>query len=366
MTNNLQKLFPMIRSRDEVLQDIWENKKSTKTFNQWNEEQQEEFLDCCTGVKGIKLLYDSFFKEIMNPENVPERLEEILSLLLKQKVKILKVLPNDSTRIADENSLLIMDIVVEFTDGSIANVEMQKISYAFPGQRGACYSADLLLRQYKRLKSKKKKKFSYRDIKKVYTIVFFETSSKEFHRFPNDYIHYFCPTSDTGLKLNLLQEFFFIPLDIFRNIRQNKGISNRLEAWLTFLGEDDPEEIIKLLEVYPDFKELYQDVYRMCQNTEKVMEMFSEELRILDRNTVAYMVDEMQEEIDGLKKQVAEYQKAMDEHQKIMDESQKAMDEYKKAMDEYKKIMDENQKVMAEKDAEIASLQRLLSEASAK
>jgi len=338
MTNNLQKLFPMIRSRDEVLQDIWENKKSTKTFNQWNEEQQEEFLDCCTGVKGMKLLYDSFFKEIMNPENVPERLEEVLSLLLKQKVKILKVLPNDSTRIADENSLLIMDIVVEFTDGSIANVEMQKISYAFPGQRGACYSADLLLRQYKRLKSKKKKKFSYRDIKKVYTIVFFETSSKEFHRFPNDYIHYFCPTSDTGLKLNLLQEFFFIPLDIFRNIRQNKGTSNRLEAWFTFLGEDDPEEIIKLLEVYPDFKELYQDVYRMCRNTEKVMEMFSEELKILDQNTVAYMVDEMQNEIDGLKKQMAEYQKVMAEYQKVM----------------------------AEKDAEIASLQRLLTEASAK
>ncbi len=42
-----------------------------------------------------------------------------------------------------------MDIVVELEDGSIANVEAQKIGYAFPGQRSACYSADLLLRQYK-------------------------------------------------------------------------------------------------------------------------------------------------------------------------------------------------------------------------
>ena len=77
------------------------------------------------------MLYDSFFKEIMNPETTPERLEEFLSLVLKQKVTILKVLPNDSTRIADESSLLIMDIVVELADGSMANVEVQKVGYAF-------------------------------------------------------------------------------------------------------------------------------------------------------------------------------------------------------------------------------------------
>ena len=34
----------------------------------------------------------------------------------------------------------------------------------------------------------------------------------------------------------------------------------------------------------------------MCRNTEKVMNMFSKELRELDRNTVQYMIDEMQEE----------------------------------------------------------------------
>ncbi|MCI8382371.1 MAG: hypothetical protein HFI07_11375 [Lachnospiraceae bacterium] len=59
-------------------------------------------------------------------------------------------------RIADETSLLITDIVVELEDGSIANVEMQKIGYLFPGQRCACYSADLLLRQYKRVRGKEK------------------------------------------------------------------------------------------------------------------------------------------------------------------------------------------------------------------
>ena len=45
-----------------------------------------------------------------------------------------------------EPSFLITDIVVEFENGSIANIEVQKIGYRFPGERAACYSADLLLR----------------------------------------------------------------------------------------------------------------------------------------------------------------------------------------------------------------------------
>ena len=35
-------------------------------------------------------------------------------------------------------------------DGGLADIEIQKIGYAFPGERSACYSADLLLRQYKK------------------------------------------------------------------------------------------------------------------------------------------------------------------------------------------------------------------------
>ena len=58
----------------------------------------------------------------MNPETVPERLEDFLEVLLQRKVKIIEVLPGDSTRLADEQSLLIMDILVRFDDGSYCNV----------------------------------------------------------------------------------------------------------------------------------------------------------------------------------------------------------------------------------------------------
>ena len=342
-TTKLKQYFPMIREREDIKREIRENPKLLEKYREWDEEQQEEFLDYCTGVKGVKVLYDAFFKEIMNPENTPERLNELLSLLLGQSVTIKRVLPGDSTRLADEQSLLIMDILVELADTSLANVEVQKIGYSFPGQRSACYSSDLLLRQYKRVKGEKKKAFSYKDIKSVYTIVFFETSIKEFHEYPPNYIHKFKQQSDTGLELELLQKYVFIPLDIFRGIYHNnvKGNGkngsgncwNRTEAWLTFLSTDEPEIIIELIRQYPEFKEMYEEIYVMCQNVEKVMEMFSKELIQLDRNTVQYMIDEMQETIDVQKEKIDTQKEELEAKQETIDSQKATIDTQKEELE---------------------------------
>ena len=245
-TTKLKQYFPMIREREDIKQEVYENPKLLEKYREWDEEQQN----------------------------------------------------------------------------SLANVEVQKIGYSFSGQRSACYSSDLLLRQYKRVKGEKKKAFSYKDIKSVYTIVFFETSIKEFHEYPQNYIHKFKQQSDTGLELELLQKYVFIPLDIFRTIYHNNVKSNgkngggncwnRTEAWLTFLSTDEPEIIIELIRQYPEFKEMYEEIYVMCQNVEKVMEMFSKELIQLDRNTVQYMIDEMQDTIDVQKEELEAKQETID------------------------------------------------------
>lgn len=308
MKNKLQNYFPMIRTQGEVLSELRENTKLWKTFCEWERKYQQEYLDICTGVKGVKLLYDTYFKAVMNPDTRPERLNDFLSEILGKKVKILKVLPNESAQIAAESSLLIMDIVVQFEDGSIANVEVQKIGYLFPGQRSACYSSDLLLRQYKRVRAELGQGFTYRKIQKVYTIVLFEKSNSDFSNFSKEiYIHHFEQKSDTGVEMNLLQEYTFICLDIFGDIIQNENrkIKNRLEEWLVFLSQDDPEMIIKLLNQNSDFQKIYEEIYTLCLNMEGMMEMFSKELEILDRNTVKLMIDEMEEELAQVKASVA-------------------------------------------------------------
>lgn len=335
MKNKLQNYFPMICTQGEVLDELRENTKLWKTFCEWEEKYQQEYLDICTGVKGVKLLYDTYFKAVMNPDTRPERLNDFLSEILGKKVKILKVLPNESAQIAAESSLLIMDIVVQFEDGSIANVEIQKIGYLFPGQRSACYSSDLLLRQYKRVRAELGKGFTYRKIQKVYTIVLFEKSNSDFSNFSKEiYIHHFEQKSDTGVEMNLLQEYTFICLDIFSDIIQNEDrkIENRLEEWLVFLSQDDPDMIIKLLDQNADFQEIYEEVYTICLNMERMMEMFSKELAILDRNTVKLMIDEMEEEVVEVKRKAEEaVKKAEEEAKRKVDEAE---EEAKRKVDE--------------------------------
>lgn len=363
----LGKYFPMIRTREEILKEIQDDYKLSETYEEWNEQQRERFLDSCTGIRGVKLLYDAFFKEIMNPEYAPERLEKFLTLILQEKVKVVQVLPPDSTRIAEESALLIMDIVVELSDGSITNVEVQKIGYRFPGERCACYSADLLLRQYKRIReewgrkekaqlssavgehgyrmaeTKLSNRFSYQNIKNVYTIVLFEKSPEAFHEFKDIYLHHAQQKTDTGLRINLLQEYYFIALDIFRKNIYNRGIQDELDAWLTFFSMDEPEMIVKLLEQYPDFYPMYEQVYEMCRSTERVMGMFSKELKELDDSTVEFMIDELQEMADKEKNRAeqaeARAREAEEQAARAEEEKRQAIKKWEEVQKKYEELL---------------------------
>ena len=204
----LKKHFPMIRDREDVVNEISSNSNLKSIFDTWAAEQQERFLDYCTGERGLKICYDAYFKEIFNVEYDKSRLDDLLSSVMGEKVEIISVLPNEGARISSENNLLLTDILVRLENGSLVNVEIQKIGYTFPGARVSCYSADLLLREYKRMRDKNKKHFSYKDIMPVYTIVIFEQSPKELREAKEHYIHKSKTVFDTGVKVNLLQNFW--------------------------------------------------------------------------------------------------------------------------------------------------------------
>ena len=362
MQTKLQEYFPMIKTRQTILDEINRNSKLCNIFERWEKNQQEEFLDFCTGVKGVKLLYDAFFKQIMNPETAPKRLEEFISAAIGEKVKI-----------------LIMDMVVQLADGSLANVEVQKLGYRFSDQRSACYSSDLLLRQYKRLREEKGKNFTYKDVKNVYTIVLFEKSEKRYHEFSDEiYIHHIEARSDTGLEVNMLQRYTYICLDIFRNVIQNKDrkIKNNLEKWLIFLSEDNPEMILRLVNEAPEFKNLYEEVYNICQNVERMMEMFSKELEILDRNTVRYMIDEMQDELDGKSRELAAVNEELaaknneldaktselDAKTSELDAKTSELDAKTSELNAKNKTIDEQNKVIGERTKRMEEMDQLLKE----
>ena len=361
----LKKHFPMIRDREVVVSEISSNFNLKSIYDTWNTEQQERFLEYCTGERGLKICYDAYFKEIFNVEYDKSRLDDLLSSIMGEKVEIVSVLPNEGARISSENNLLLTDILVRLENGSLVNVEIQKIDYTFPGARVSCYSADLLLREYKRMRDKHKKHFSYRDIMPVYTVVIFEQSPKELREAKEDYIHKSKTVFDTGVKVNLLQNFIFISLDNFRDILQNRIeesrnhsdgdalsscgdnlsgdelLHSRLEEWLMFLCVDEPKLIELLLRYRPYFSDLYGDIYEMCLNTERLMNMYSKVLSEYDKNTVVYMIDELKAEIDSQKAEI---------------DSQKA------EISKKDKSLAQKDKSLAEKDITIAELTKQLEE----
>jgi hypothetical protein len=176
-----------------------------------------------------------------------------------------------------------------------------------------------------------------------------ENSPADFKNYMDENMHTFSAKSDTGMKLNMLQNIIFIPIDIFLQKLHNKNsIDGDFEAWLTFLGCDEPEYIIKLIKEYPYFLSLYNDLYNMCLNVERVLGMFSEELRILDRNTVKYMIDEMQEELDTKKAELESTKEELDSAKTELDTAKTELEVAKSKISDQSELI---AKLQAENDA---------------
>ena len=110
--------------------------------------------------------------------------------------------------------------------------------------------------------------------------------------------------------------------------------------------------ILRLLETAPEFGAFYEEVYELCRDTERMMEMYSKELQELDRNTVRYMVDEMQKEITEQKKELESKDKELESKDKeIVNQRQE---------------LESKGKELESKDKEIEELKRLLREQSGK
>ena len=339
--STLKEHFPMIRDREDVKKEISSSSILSEHFNEWSKDKQNQFLDYCTGERGLKICYDPFFKEVFNVEYDKSRLEDLLSAIMGETIKIISVLPNEGARIAAENKLIMTDILVRLENGSLVNVEIQKIGCMFPGARASCYSADLLLREYKRKRDKKKRLFKYSDIMPVYTIVIFEESPEELKttEAKKHYIHKSKTIFDTNVNIELLQKFIFISLDNFRDIIQNRIeeirdgsnditqsgnelLHNRLEEWLMFLSVDEPELIMLLINYRPYFRDLYDDIYEMCLNTERLMNMYSKILAEYDQNTMIYMIDVMKAEIDSQKAEIEQKDAEIERLKKLLEEKE--------------------------------------------
>lgn len=145
------------QTKEETLERLRQSPVLYNGYRKLNERWKELFLDFCQGKKSLPLTYDPFFKYLFDPEIHGKRLSRFVSSLLGFEVKILQALPSED-RLIDGESYLIMDLLARLTDGSLVNIEVQKQGYAFPAERISCYSADLLMRQYMRVRGNAERK----------------------------------------------------------------------------------------------------------------------------------------------------------------------------------------------------------------
>jgi hypothetical protein len=329
-------------TEEQVIELLREKPESYRLYTRLNGGWKKRFIDYMTSRKTLPLTYDPFFKRIFNPEIHNDRLSDLISSIIGIKVRVVRILPVEDVLLKGD-SLLIMDILVELEDGSLANVEVQKIPYKFPAERVSCYSADLVLRQYNRVKSGVNRvspkpdteqpsnihasnnkqstidaynseqeelidayKFSYSDLKTVYTIVIFEKSPEIMKRkeYRDKYIHHGKTVFDTGLPMKMLQEYYLIGLDVFKQSKYSKTKCN-LTAWLSLLATENMSEVDALIEEYPWLEEIYREMAEYMHKPEEVLNMFSEALSILDSNTVRLMIDEMNEQLAEQSEQLA-------------------------------------------------------------
>ena len=281
-------------SSEAALKLITRSEETYRRFQRFPEREQKKILSFIEGQRGLKITYDAFFQTIMSPLLHPHRLESFLSELLGDRVHIERILPREGLPMADETGIIIMDILLQLSNGSRANVEMQKLGLYFPGERGSRYAADAIMRQYSELKNKLKDKFSYKEMKPFYLIILMEHSSTAFKKASPHYIHTEQTSYDSGARITSLFNTRYISLDTFRSCVHN--IDN---------SSEEPADILKLITTYPEFRELYQEIAEFRTKPEELITMYSEALAIADRNTIRLMIDDMQEELASLTDQVA-------------------------------------------------------------
>ncbi len=295
--------LPDFPSQEKVESYLSSHPSAWKIYSELSADLKQELIDFCTGKHGLKVTYDPVFRRIFNPSLCHSRLEALLSAILAHPLRIIKVIPREGMQLNEQTSFVVIDVLIQLDDGSFANVEMQKIGYNFPLARADCYASDIIMRQYSQARQEQGKTFSFQNLHKVYCIILMEKSPQEFRSIKNKYIHRRTSSFDTNIYQNSsgLHEDIFICLDSFHSIVHNiTKDSTDLEAWLTFLSATDTETITSLIDAFPCFAAIYQEITDFVKNPEELMNMLSEALYIMDKNMERMMVTELQDEVNAL------------------------------------------------------------------
>ena len=120
--------------------------------------------------------------------------------------------------------------------------------------------------------------------------------------------------------------------------------------YLSLFVVETPQEIERLIEIFPDLESVRRDINEYLERPGEVLSMFSEALRILDRNTAELMVDRMKDEMEALQVQKDELTGEIDELKEQNDELSGKNNELSVKNNELQAEIEQLKKLLAEQN----------------
>lgn len=101
--------------------------------------------------------------------------------------------------------------------------------------------------------------------------------------------------------------------------------------------------IEKVIEAYPEFEELYRQVFQFRCQTKELISMFSEALAIMDANTVKYMVEQQKKELEEQWEKLEKQRGMLEEQRGKLEEQQKELEAKDKEIQRLRTLLEKRQ-----------------------
>ena len=93
---------------------------------------------------------------------------------------------------------------------------------------------------------------------------------------------------------------------------------------------------------------MYQEITEFRRKPEEVIGMFSEALRIMDRNTTKYMIDELHDQLNAALQKETELSQVLSDKNRTIDDQSRTINDQSRVISELQQNNAELNKIIAE------------------
>ena len=235
------------------------------------------------------LYIDVIAKTVFSADVHPDRLNFLMrGIALDDTIDVRSSAANEGFRKSIHSKGLVTDIPAWLRDGTLGDVEVQKVAQEFIFTRLEMYSSDMLLLQYSVEAGQAKKEVDYGNVNEVLVIVLMVESPKPFKEHDEiceKYIHRFLRNvSDTGLSYPTKRKMIYVQLDKCleqykkgENAEAEDNRPDRLQLLLAMIADTNNPNVVDDAKKDVMMDAIRKEAFNMSQD-KKVQGMLSQEL----------------------------------------------------------------------------------------